>query len=620
MTTVTFTTAGSSGVISGSNLTYAATLPAWGSAVTNANPATTGKFYFEFTQTVIGANPYDSVVGLGNVSANINNYAGSDANSFGFQSNAGLLGALSGGAGESWGVGDTVMVAYDIAASKIWIGKNGTWASGDPNTETGGSTFTLTGDVTPIFSQETTASLTANFGGSSYAYTVPTGFSSVPINTFNGPIYVASAGSGYQGGSGYTITLPTTTVGNLNIVAVVNSNPASDATFVAPSGWSTIFNHWAFAVFYRIFQSGDPTSVTFVSTSGSYTAASALGYTNVDQMNPIDDSNACVFVTSTTNFPPFYRAPPVHPNYNDDVLAVFYAEEQSSGIGAPTFPTGITGRISSNSGPNICAGDKNLTDGTSTGNNDIVTWSTGANKFGCSVAIKGASTTAATPVLPEVTFGGTWYYQVGPGSGSTVLDISYFGPETNDLVAIYAVMSGGSCVPPSGYTTEYAANDCYLFTRLLQAGDPLQLTFTGLTAPYNTFIPFILRQKGGTSGEEINIGSVGSNYGGPLVAAQAISTTVANSLVMSVWSDTSSSSSGYTVLPAGLNSSDFNYSNGPSILAAWELMASTGSTGTPTAEIGSSANLNVITTDYRVSGGSPPPPVTGHRGFLCVVT
>jgi hypothetical protein len=80
---------------------------------------------------------------------------------------------------------DVWMVAIDITTGKMWFGLNGTWnGSGDPAAGTGAvfSDAGLQGTMLPMVYTSAESwqgkTITANFGASAFAYTVPSGFNS----------------------------------------------------------------------------------------------------------------------------------------------------------------------------------------------------------------------------------------------------------------------------------------------------------------------------------------------------------------------------------------------------------------------------------------------------------
>lgn len=85
----------------------------------------------------------------------------------------------------SFATGDKLGFAADIGNALAWVRKNGTWLNfglGTPDPAAGTGGVAISSGVTwypvgGILASAGTDSLTFNFGGSAFAYTVPTGFS-----------------------------------------------------------------------------------------------------------------------------------------------------------------------------------------------------------------------------------------------------------------------------------------------------------------------------------------------------------------------------------------------------------------------------------------------------------
>lgn len=174
--------------LSNGNLTATATNTAWKS-VRSILGVSSGKWYWEITLDV--AANVDTVVGVGNSSAGLNSYAGADADGYGYYGNDGQKYNSGSGAayGSTFTVGDIISVALDMDNGKIWWGKNGTWqASGDPGAGTNEAYSGISGTLYAMHSPHgNTNECTANFGASSFSYSVPTGFNSgLYISTFSG--------------------------------------------------------------------------------------------------------------------------------------------------------------------------------------------------------------------------------------------------------------------------------------------------------------------------------------------------------------------------------------------------------------------------------------------------
>ena len=92
--------------------------------------------------------------------------------------------------GSAWGVGETIGVAIDLDANKIWFAIDNTWqASGDPSagTDPAASGFSSEPYVALIRNGNAsrTTGWTANFGQNAFAYTPPTDF--LALNSANLP-------------------------------------------------------------------------------------------------------------------------------------------------------------------------------------------------------------------------------------------------------------------------------------------------------------------------------------------------------------------------------------------------------------------------------------------------
>jgi hypothetical protein len=142
-----------------------------------------GKFYFE--HTVLATNSNDQL-GFGNATESLGS-VGQSTNSVGWkflsggavQINGSTIGTAAGGVA----VSDVLSAAVDFTGKLIWFRVNaGNWNnSGTANPATGTGGFSLsTLAAGPYFPQAdvdgASSSYTSNFGGSTYAQTVPAGF------------------------------------------------------------------------------------------------------------------------------------------------------------------------------------------------------------------------------------------------------------------------------------------------------------------------------------------------------------------------------------------------------------------------------------------------------------
>jgi hypothetical protein len=150
-----------------------------------------GKWYFEGTLTGSTGSVGNNMIGVMTTTTSTlsDAYGGSTTRSY--QANGNLQGDNSTGTVSSATSGDVIMIAFDVDAGKLWVGKNGTWMnSGVPASGTGNVFTTL--PTSPIVPQVSMYGNTGdnygwftNFGQRPFAYTPPTGF--VALNTFNLP-------------------------------------------------------------------------------------------------------------------------------------------------------------------------------------------------------------------------------------------------------------------------------------------------------------------------------------------------------------------------------------------------------------------------------------------------
>ncbi len=164
--------------LSGGNLTTTGS----GGARTTAS-VSTGKAYWEILCNQISGE--NSVSGPGYTDA---------ATSFATSRSNGIIncvflpnGNINNGSGATVGAGfangDTLCVAVDFGAKKSWFRKNGgNWnnsGSNDPTTGVGGVSFGNTGPYFALVNgSDGSTSYTANFGASSFSFTMPSGFTS----------------------------------------------------------------------------------------------------------------------------------------------------------------------------------------------------------------------------------------------------------------------------------------------------------------------------------------------------------------------------------------------------------------------------------------------------------
>jgi hypothetical protein len=146
----------------------------------------TGKWYWELTITTRSTNKGIDI-SVCNSSETISGLMGTNNNGWSYRVTTVYAYLEHGGietllTGNVYVQGDVIGVALDLDNGNLWFSRNGTWInSGNPNT---GSSPNFTGVSGTLFAgmaceyYGSGSLITANFGNTTFTYTVPTGFNS----------------------------------------------------------------------------------------------------------------------------------------------------------------------------------------------------------------------------------------------------------------------------------------------------------------------------------------------------------------------------------------------------------------------------------------------------------
>ena len=325
--------------------------------------------------------------------------------------------------------------------------------------------------------------------------------------------------------------------GDFTVISI-DSN-SSTATFTSPSGWTALLNLAGVGVFYRIYQSGDPSSATFTASQSSWLAAAGITYVGADQTNPVNAFNSWVFTTLNGGppVPGYSRAPTLNPNYNGSQLLCGFFGNSNTGWSF-NIPPGLYPEVASNPGPNAVLADAGLVDGTPTGNFDSTGGPAGAiaTRVGFQLAIKVAGASAATPqaVTPSVggeIANGPIYYG---NSGTFTLNFGAIGVQNNDLLIVSVIPSdpAGTIGAPSGFTTIDSSTDgASTFQHLWQAGDPTTYTFN-MASTYDTPHAWIIRGAGTGNAPQVDQHGVSYAASAASVSAPSLTPTTNSDLLL----------------------------------------------------------------------------------------
>lgn len=408
-----------------------------------------------------------------------------------------------------------------------------------------------------------------------------------------------------------TINLPTgTTTGDVTIVAAVQTGAN---TITPPSGWTAILNIPGIAIYWRAFQAGDPSSITFASPAANWWESTIISYSGCDTTAPIDGFASCVFYNGNGNQPAstLYRAPSVNPNFAADQLVCIYAHDNLQAGGTITLPSGLTSRASSSAGPSVCMADKALTDGTPTGNQNA-TWDamTAVRQFGAQIALKAAGASPTTVAAPSVGIAGLLVFSA---LGSITIPLSQLSPQQGDLVVV-GTASNLAVTPPSGYTLAQSAGGAALYTHVFNAGDSTSPLFTiGGGGDINAAV-FLLRKIGtGTAAPALD--NSGVNTATATVSTPSLTPSGSGEMLICFYGNASTLAGSWTATPAGLTN-DISSGWGPCLLMGWTKPAAN-PTGAFSATNSVSATVGAIAALFKVLSSAP----TGTAGIVvCVCT
>ena len=168
--------------LSNGNLTVTDDGPNAQKSVRATDSFSTGKLYWEWKVDARVGNAH--CVGWCDASQPLSNHIGRSAtgNGWGYHLTGRFYHNNTYTSVTAYDKDDLIMIAIDLDAGKLWVGKNGTWeGGGNPGAGTGETRDDV--DATPLFpgagSYDSSHSGTANFGASAFSYSAPSGFSSV---------------------------------------------------------------------------------------------------------------------------------------------------------------------------------------------------------------------------------------------------------------------------------------------------------------------------------------------------------------------------------------------------------------------------------------------------------
>ena len=339
--------------------------------------------------------------------------------------------------------------------------------------------------------------------------------------------------------SSTTITLPTGTVTNdVTIIGVLQANTLVGALTI-PAGWTAIVNtpNSSSAIFYRVFQPGDPSSISVTSTVSNWFESCAISYSGCDTTTPIDASNSCWYEVGNAGGSNFTGtvpdniclAPSVNPNFQNSQLVLIALDPYISGF-TMTAPGGFVRQVFTGTGPNVMIADKALTTGANTGDFEVTAHATAsgattaiAAHFGCQIALKASGASAATLAAALPTFASIFANSAG-ASGTITVPVN--NVSNGDLVTVWISTQTGLSATPSGYSLVGGNTGALLYTHTWLTSDPTSVSFTA-NSNFATFVVAVLHKTGvSTNSVTLDVSGNATGAGSVSVSSLISSTTV----------------------------------------------------------------------------------------------
>jgi hypothetical protein len=389
------------------------------------------------------------------------------------------------------------------------------------------------------------------------------------------PSFVAQTTGPEPNGTSITVTLPTgfNSSGNCTIVSAVQTGNGTDNpsnTLSLPSGWTTLVQYPGFIVGYRMWQSGDPSSITLTSTASNWWEANAVTYSGVDATNPIDAAFGYTAVNSDPNHSAGKNIilPSLNPSYSGGMMVGVMAKNTSSSGATFTLPSGFTSRASVNAGPAICTFDqvRTPTDGTPTGYflgqcSAVTTW------YGAMVLLHGSGNAPVTQQAGQPVLIGLQNFDGGAASSAAVPVAGPLNLKTGDLVLVFIDLpSGGTITPPSGWTQAANQGSAYLFEHSYTSGDT-DPTFTFNGTYYYHVRTLAFRKSNGSSNPAVDQSETAS--GTAAVTLAGMTPANSNEFLACFWGLASGSSESWTSEPSGSINVEIVDTWGPTGIFAW---------------------------------------------------
>ena len=316
----------------------------------------------------------------------------------------------------------------------------------------------------------------------------------------------------------------------------------------------------AFMICYRLWQNGEPTSVTTTSTAGGWFGSVMATYEGVDASTPIDVATSCMqarFTTAQRN-----------PQYQGGMSILSYAQPGTAAGRERRPRRPATRRDLCRLRPDFGLWDKSISGAPATGN-QIVSWSQNPCPA-IQVVLKASGASAASPrAAPHTTFAGFdgTTTQIFGGGPTISYDLTKYNVQDGDLV-IFGFFTGLTITTLATFSVLQASGgNGAVYYRTWHSGDATSLTWTFNTGGWVGWTLLILRNAEAAGGHGINpvidTSDLASASSATVVASGLVPANT-DEMLLCIFGSSTNSSTTWTTPPSGLTA-DFNDTAGPVI-------------------------------------------------------
>ncbi len=414
-------------------------------------------------------------------------------------------------------------------------------------------------------------------------------------SAFGAVSFHATTAGANQNGGAVTTNLPTVSNNDVVLFLLASATMATtnNPPWTTPSGWSTAYNVAGFAVFYKIWLTGDPTTVGSSQQNGasSWIVSQTISYSGVDTTTPLDGVNGtvCNFIHGTPGTK-HCTAPSLSPSWDNDMLIGAWFSAFASG-NASTLPVSLTSRFNKNDGPTIVLGDLLLATAANTGTLNT-TFISNVPLGGVQILLKAASGgNAATPVY-QPTLGGE---AIDLGAFQDFLNIY---PQDGDLLVL-GIYHSGTSVTVSGYSQVYRTTELALFTKQFNSGDATTFTVSSASAQASISAFLIRNVHSTTQHATVDTSNTTTASSTTTISPPSLSLAGSNDFLIAFYT---TPNSGFTwTLPGALVYAESYANNNANAAGTWQ--GATNPSGTLTGTSSSSGNLAAGAVAFALAAG-----------------